>query len=190
MSKQKQDGIGFSQILQWRFKEWAELFFNMPSNKVLNYLPAKAGNAFFVVAGVFFLAWFVYVFISRKASIPTVVRIYLVFYSVILFSWPFYDPRFWVPVVPLLAAVILQTPTEKSKTARGFFSLYLVFYMILGIAALSFATYLCFNKKEFARHHANGVYRNEYETHFYGKPLSDTAKQVNPFVLHVLDKYD
>ncbi len=190
MSKQKQGGVNFAQILEWRFKEWAELFFNVPSNKVLNYLPAKAGTEFFVLAGILFFAWFVYLFISRKTSIPVIVRIYLLFYGVIMFSWPFYDPRFWVPVIPLLSAILLQTPVDKSKAIKGFGSLYLGVYMLLGVAALSFATYLCFNKKEFARHHANGVYRNEYETHFFGKPLSDTATQVNPFDLHVLDRYD
>jgi len=51
-------------------------------------------------------------------------------------------------------------------------------------------TYTSLNRKVEARTQASGVYRNEYEIHYYGKPLSDTARKIDSFVLHVLQKYD
>jgi hypothetical protein len=46
------------------------------------------------------------------------------------------------------------------------------------------------NKEEFAKKQANGVYRNEYETYFFGKPLSDTAVHLDQNVVDILNRYN
>ena len=50
--------------------------------------------------------------------------------------------------------------------------------------------YSSFDKEFLAKNQAKGVYRNEYETHWYGKPMSDTARKMDTLALHVLEKYD
>jgi len=44
-------------------------------------------------------------------------------------------------------------------------------------------TYTSFNKKEFSKNAGKGVYRNEYETHFFGKTLSDTVTYTDPHLV-------
>jgi hypothetical protein len=41
-----------------------------------------------------------------------------------------------------------------------------------------------------AKTQASGAFRNEYETIWYGKPLSDTAKHIDPAALEVIRRYD
>ena len=65
-----------------------------------------------------------------------------------------------------------------------------VVYTTFGIISVVYMTYTSLNKEVLARTQAAGVYRNEYETHFFGRPLSDTATRVDPFVLSVLERYD
>jgi hypothetical protein len=69
-------------------------------------------------------------------------------------------------------------------------SVYSIGYTLVGLLAIGYYSYTSFNKELLAKKQANGMYRNEYETHFFGKPLSDTAKQVNPEFLHVLERHD
>jgi hypothetical protein len=109
-----------------------------------------------------------------------------------MFNWPFYDPRFWVPVLPLFVAAIVQVPVKDVR--QSIFNLpryaMLVVYVSLGLASLGYLTYTSLNRSVFARTQANGVYRNEYETVFFGKPQSDTAKEVNRVTVHVIERYN
>jgi hypothetical protein len=107
-----------------------------------------------------------------------------------MFYWPFPDPRFWVPVIPLIAAVIGQTDFSSAPLVKMSGRFYLLVYSLLGIFSIGFVTYTSFNKKEFAKTQAKGLYRNEYETHFFGKTLSDTATQVDANIVEFLRKYD
>lgn len=189
-SKQFQEGRSFGQIIQWHFTEWAEIFVNIPANKAVQYLPGRTGDVLFVAGGILFFAWFAYMLFFRKTNTPFVIKAYLFFYCILMFTWPFYDPRFWVPILPLVAAVILQTPFDKNKTVKTASRILLAVYVLMGIFAVGYSTYTSLNKKSFSRNQARGAYRNEYETHFFGKPLSDTARKEDPAVLHVLERYD
>ncbi len=76
----------------------------------MGYLPGSMGKGLFVALEVIIFGWLMYNTFSKRSRIPFYIRMYLVFYSVIIMNWPYYDPRFWVPVLPLLVVVILQTP--------------------------------------------------------------------------------
>jgi hypothetical protein len=189
MSTQMKAGPGFWNILFQHFKEWAELLLNIPYNRLEAYLPGEGGLWVFSCFGIAFFGWFLFILFSRK-SIPVVLKIYLAAYSLILFSWPFIDPRFWVPVAPFLIAVLMQTPLSLKKPFGYVLLLLFAGYIISGIPAVGYMTYTSLNRKVEARTQAKGVYRSEYEIHYYGRPLSDTARNVDSFVLHVLQKYD
>jgi hypothetical protein len=66
----------------------------------------------------------------------------------------------------------------------------LVVYIAMGLGAAGYSTYTAFNKKTLARTQAGGIYRNEYETYFYGKPLSDTATRTDSSVLNIIKRYN
>ncbi len=190
MSSQFKGGVRFAEVIRWHFSEWGEILLNTSKLKVISYLPAGLGEGLFVIIGILGICGFVYICFIRKNKVPFVIRAYLFFYFVLLFNWPFPDPRFWVPIIPLIAAVIIQTSFSTSRLVKIPAQLYLVTYSILGLASLIYITYTSFNKKEFSKTQAKGVYRNEYETHFFGKPLSDTATYTDPNLVEFLNKYD
>jgi hypothetical protein len=66
----------------------------------------------------------------------------------------------------------------------------LALYFALGVVSMGYLTYTSLNKKVFARTQAGGVYRNDYETLFYGKPLSDTARTTDPGLVDLLRRYN
>jgi len=185
-------GVGnfIGENLKNHFTELTEVFFNTPSSKLMGYLPGSMGKGLFVVLGVIIFGWLMYNTFSKKSNIPFYIRMYLLFYSVIIMNWPYYDPRFWVPVLPLLVVVILQTPFNSKGWLKGLSRVYLAGYLALGLFAAGYSLYVGMDKERFAQKQASGVYRNEYETIFFGKPLSDTARKVDGEVLNILRKYD
>lgn len=185
-------GVGnfLGENLKNHFTELTEVFFNTPSSKLMGYLPGSIGTGLFVALGVILFGWVMYNTFSKRSSIPFYIRMYLLFYSVIILNWPYYDPRFWVPVLPLLVVVVLQTPFNSKPLIKGVSRLYLAGYLALGLFAAAYSLYVGLNKERFAQKQASGVYRNEYETKFFGKPQSDTATHIDAEVLNILRKYD
>lgn len=176
--------------LKYHFEEVAQLVLNVPSNKIYNYIDPGIGLILFVLVGVAAVVLFGYLIFIRKNNIPFVVKAYLAFYSILIFNWPFYDPRFFVPVVPVFIAALLQVPITWKKPTRVLLYLYLTFYALVGAVATGFNTYTSLDKKKMAKTHANGVYRNEYETVMFGKPLSDTATRIDPIILDILKRHN
>jgi hypothetical protein len=190
MSNQFKGGVRFVEVIQWHFAEWGEILMNTSRLKVITHLPAGLGEVLFVAIGVLGICGFVYICFIRKNRIPFVVKAYLFFYMILLFNWPFPDPRFWVPIIPLIAAVISQTSISSYRLVKLPAFIYFITYTLLGLLSLGFFTYTSFNKEEFSKTQAKGVYRNEYEVHFFGKTLSDTATHTDPNLVEFLNKYD
>ena len=190
MSKQFNDGLRFSDVISWHFSEWGEILLNTSRFKIISLLSVSIANWIFIISGILGITGFIYICFIKKSNIPFIVKSYLFFYIILLFNWPFQDPRFWVPVVPLIAAVISQYTFSKERLSRLFFYLWLFVYSGLGLISLAYMTYTSFNKEELSKTQAKGVYRNEYETHFFGKTLSDTVTRVDPYLVDFLNKYD
>src|SRR5688572_20191115 len=178
----------FTMNTTYHATELAEITLNVPSNKITGYLPAR-GNYLFIGGGIMLVFWFLYLLL-RKSSIPFYIRAYVAFYMLIILNWPYYDPRFWVPVIPLLAALVMTFNFDSNKVLKFLSRAYLVFYIAVGFAAAAYSLYVGLDKKRFATNHAAGAYRNEYEIHFFGKPLSDTARHRDADVLDILEKHD
>ena len=190
MSKQFNDGLRFSDVIRWHFSEWGEILLNTSRFKVISLLSASLGNWVFIISGILGIAGFIYICFIKKNNIPYIVKAYLFFYVILLFNWPFQDPRFWVPVIPLIAGVISQHSFRKERLSRLFFYVWLFVYSGLGMISLVYMTYTSFNKEELSKTQAKGVYRNEYEIHFFGKTLSDTVTRVDPYLVDFLNRYD
>jgi hypothetical protein len=182
----------FFKRMGWRFKEWGELFINAPSNKVIDRFAGEAARLAYEAVGFIIFCWFVITVYFRKNKIPFFIKAYTLFYCIIMFNWPFNDPRFWVPIMPIIAAVVLQALfAARSKILKVCSLVLLVVYIALGAFASGYMVYTSLNKKVFARTQAKGTYRNEYEIHFYGKPLSDTVTtKPDSAVINLLKRYD
>jgi hypothetical protein len=189
-NKQFREGVTFSTILKWHFSEWSEIGFNLSIVKLFPFLPVHIARLVFNLAGIFLFAAFIWLLFFSRNTIPFIVRAYTFFYCILMFDWPFYDPRFWVPLLPLIAAIVIQLPFPNGRMPRIVLSAFFVVYISLGIASVGYLTYTSLNRKVMARTQANGVYRNEYETVFFGRPQSDTAQHIDPAVLSVLRRYD
>ena len=188
--KQFKEGLTFGTMLKWHFTEWAEIGLNTSVVKWAPYLGAARIGLVFLLTGILFFAGFIYLLFFRKSDIPVIVKLYLLFYAVLMFNWPFYDPRFWVPVVPLIAVVATRVSFTGALWRRVVTGGWLVVYLLLGLVSIGYYTYTSVSAETMARTQANGVYRNEYETIIFGKPLSDTAKQIDPAALEVIRRYD
>jgi hypothetical protein len=175
--------------IAWRFKEWGELFINVPSNKIIDRVTGRPGEYAFMLVGLAVFGWFMFQLFKKGSKVPVFIRLYLLFYCLIMFNWPFNDPRFWVPVMPVMAAVVLQA-SYHTGILKWLKRPWLVVYLALGLFASGYMVYTSFNKKAFVVNQARGDYKNEYEIHFYGKPQSDTAKKINPDVISILKRYD
>jgi MFS family permease len=190
-SSAKQDlGTFIATNVQHHLEEVAELTANIPANKVYQYIPSRPGQILFLGFGAAALLLYGYLVFIRKNNIPVIVKAYLAFYFILIFNWPFFDPRFFVPMVPLMIASLVAVPVKKNQFGKILTVVFCIAYIIGGVVATGYTTYTSLNKEVLARKHANGVYRNEYETHFYKAPLSDTAKRTDPGILRILNRYD
>jgi hypothetical protein len=190
MSKQFNEGRRFSEVLSWHFSEWGEILINVSKFKVIGFFPVPTGDWLFAILGILGFGGFIYICFFRKNNIPFVVKAYLFCYILLMFNWPFADPRFWVPVIPLIAAVISQTPVSTNRLVKWTGTSYFLVYTALGLVSLGYMTYTSLNKQELSKTQAKGVYRNEYETHFFGKTLSDTVTRVDSNLVEFLNRYD
>jgi hypothetical protein len=190
MSKQFDEGLSHLQVIKWHLSDWGEVISNTSRVKVVSILPAFMRSWTYLVIGFLGIIGLIYICFIRKNEIPFIVKIYLLYYMLLMFNWPFQDPRFWVPVIPLVAAVISQFSFSQNRVIKYLSVIYLAVYAALGLASLSYMTYTSFNKKVFAKTQAKGTYRNEYEMHFFGKTLSDTTTSVDPDLVDFLNKYD
>lgn len=191
--KQFTEGVTPGTILKWHFTEWSELFFNISIVKLFSYLSASIARLLFFIMGIVILAVFCWLLFTRARGIPFILKAYLVLYTILMFEWPFYDPRFWVPVFPLVVAVIIRSVPSglNSKGRMRVVALVITgVYLVLGIVSAGYLTYTSLDRRVMARTHANGVYRNEYETVFFGEPQSDTARHIDPAVLSVIRRYN
>lgn len=190
-TKQFDEGIHFSDLMKWHFTEWAEISLNTSLARVEAMMPFQFGKTAFMISGVFFFVCFVYLIFIRKSEFPFVIKAYVFFYSVLLFTWPFYDPRFWVPVIPLIIPLVVHTlQSIRIKLVRILVWLFLIIYMIEGMVAVGYYSYTSLNKKVLVRTQAGGTYRNDYETAFFGKPLTDTATHINQEAVSVIRRYN
>jgi hypothetical protein len=188
--RQFKEGLHFSKVLVWHFSEWGEILLNNPKAKMISFLPIPYGFWLFLISGILGVSGFIYICFIKNNNIPLIVKTYLFFYLLLLFNWPFPDPRFWVPIIPLIAAVISQHSFSQRRIIRLGGFLCLLVYSVFGLIAISYMTYTSFNKKELSKTQASGVFRNEYEIHFFGKTLSDTVTVVNSNLVDFLNKYD
>ena len=181
-----------SRRIGWRLTEWGEMFINTPSNKLIESPAGEYGRLAYEAFGLIIFCWFVYILYFRKNNIPFFIKAYIFLYCMIMFNWPFSDPRFWVPIMPIIGAVILQTLfSGENKILKYSSRVLAIVYIGFGALACGYMIHTSLDKKALAKTQARGVYRSEYEIHFFGKPLSDTVTtKPDTAVISILKRYD
>jgi len=175
----------FTNNILRHLQDWAELFINAPLSKTvyISYL-----RIVYMLAGLFFMVITLSRVFGKKFSIPVHIRIYLVGYVLLIFNWPFYEARFWFPVLPLLAAILLLPKNSVHPVFRPIVSLYKLYYVLTGIFVMGYYTWLSYNKDAMAKLHDAGKWEREYRIHFFNEKSVDTTYDKK--ALYLLDKYD
>jgi hypothetical protein len=89
---------------------------------------------------------------------------YFISYVAIILVWPFYDPRFWLPVIPFLivySGLALRRLTQ-SKLAIQVLVGYITMFAMLGLFTLAYSTTLSFSGSGFADAYTEGHYHSTY----------------------------
>lgn len=179
----------FIENIRIHLTDWAEIFINTSFLK-LPLISAAIKEPFALLAGILFMGYFLWLLLKLTTAIPVVIIIYLISYIILIFNWPTYDARFWVPVLPLIISIILQMPVLKKQYLSAIIFMWKLVYIVFGTIALGYYTLLTFNKEMFAERHDMGIWRNEYRVYFFEKPLTDSNVIIREYPLKILKKYD
>jgi hypothetical protein len=158
----KRDGLLLHIIhtLQFRVQEMGEILCNAPINKMPRF-----AAVFYVAGG---LGWLMilrgmWLLFDHRALRP--VPWYFFSYTCMLCCWPFYDTRFWLPLLPVIAILLwasysqIQTRFAKFKYAG---MIYLLGVLLLGSIALVFSTRISLAGKQFSEVYGNGSAKMTY----------------------------
>jgi hypothetical protein len=168
------------KLVAFRIREAGELAINLPASKLGGLSLAVE------IIGIVAIAWVV--FTLRAARLGSV-EIYFAAYAAIFVIWPYGDARFWVPVVPILSAGLIAAsrPWEfaywKKVAAAG----YLCAYVLAGILALAYSTWITFSGPRFADRYGDAHLRPTYEL-FYAE-RSSAPPVLNEPALELLRRY-
>jgi hypothetical protein len=169
-----------------RLRELGELTANLPSSKWPGPTPALAP-----VLGLIPFSLLIVGLLMRRKRFGSV-EIFLVSYLGILCVWPFYDARFWLPVLPFMIgyAVLAIRRASDRKWVRTGTAVYCSVFSILGIAALAYSTRITFAGSRFADLYGDGSLRPSYcaISRSCSEPVQ--ADKVDPKVTHLIQIYN
>jgi hypothetical protein len=177
-----------SSILGFRLRELGEITANVPFIVVPQFaqpaLPWAGALALAGVVGGLYL--------KRKAFGPT--EAFVSSYLAILIAWPYYDPRFWLPLIPLLISyctlIAMRVMTRHSRLATGLLSVYLAVYALMGMGWLASSTMITFSRPAFlATYVAEGKYGPAYCIVLGPCSNRVDTREVDPRLVHLLRLY-
>jgi hypothetical protein len=150
--------------LSMRMTDFAELLINAPSAKLGRLYPLifVAGAALTVL--IFIGLW------ETRRKLHTM-HIYFICYLAILSIWPFFDVRFWIPVLPLITITVVGAISHWSRFRFIHYltTIYLGYYAILTIVAILYTTRITLAGGSFPEIYGSGSAREAYEHAWSGQ---------------------
>jgi hypothetical protein len=169
--------------------DWAAIFLNFSYSK-FTIGSASLVTVIYFIAGLLFFVVVACLFVKSSKAIAMPVKLYLVFYCIVIFLWPYFDPRFWVPIVPLLIAILMQAVELIPKGRRFIVTSYCIYYTIAGLGAMGYYSYTSLNKRALSVKQDASIWQNEYEQFFFGKPITHPDAKAREKIIHILERYD
>jgi hypothetical protein len=182
-------GIGWidaiSQILVYRLRELGEIAINLPFG-----VTPPAPKALPVLG--FFAACVFSAGMWRKARRLGPTEIFVCSYVLVLLFWPYYDQRFWLPIIPLLIAYarVAIEPLMGHRIWRPALSAYLILYAVIGSQVLISSTAVTFSGPNFPSVYHDDVYHATYCVVFGTCREMPATYPVDEAALHVYRVYD
>jgi hypothetical protein len=117
------------------------------------------------------------------------INAYVLFYGAILATWPYEDPRFWLPLLPWMLLVIAPAAPCWPTNPRALFAARVAFglYIAFGFVALGHSTRLTFAGDAFPARYTHGILRASYEI-AWGKTTTP-AEPPDPLATTILRRY-
>jgi hypothetical protein len=180
----------FGNNLKFHLIDWSALFLNSPAPKINILGSPLFRDTLYFLAGVVTFVWILYLLLNKNRNTPLVVIVYTICYIALILNWPLFEPRLWVPLIPIFTALILQQARRTNTLSKFLLPTYLIVYTLIGITAIGYYTYTSFNNKALSVKQDAGIWKKEYETHFFGAPINDSATAVKEPIVRILKKYD
>ncbi len=167
----------------YRALEAGELALNLPASRVGGLIPL-----FYIAGGLFWLMLILGASRMVKGGVQGLLVLYFTLYAAVFFLWPYYDARFWVPVLPVMALIGWQFAVRFRKglvMAR----LFLAVYLLLGTIALAYSTRLTFSGDRFSEHYGDGTLKMSYRfAQQNGLPVDTSA--TDPLAVELIGRFD
>ncbi|MFH1790415.1 MAG: hypothetical protein ABH885_00300 [Candidatus Omnitrophota bacterium] len=169
-------GTLFLQNIRYRILEFGEVFSNFPSAKAAKFLPIQYLVGLMAWCVVLYGAWRL---LRTKHLLP--LSLYFLLYAALMFIWPSYDARFWLPLLPVLALIFLTGADDlvcrwRWPAIRLALQFYLIGFIVLGIVAILFSTRISLSGKEFSDLYGDGTTRMTYRFVFRNGKDVDMGK--------------
>lgn len=168
--------------LFWHVTELGEIGINIPAAKV----PALLLPAF-LLGGLLITGLILRGLWLRRRSFGTWEITFLT-YSGLIFVWPYFDNRFWLPILPLIVVLIAQALIEAARLeCFKFIAIALcIWFSVAGTAAIVYSTRISWAGTRFVEFYGNGSLRGTYRAAYFGQPNIVEDKDA----LLLLKRYD
>lgn len=181
-TKQVKTSTLVSQILFYRLTELGELLGNLPVSK----MPAKLH---IVVPWIGLLLFLLVVFgLATKRGKISPTEVFLICYMGILFAWPYYDARFWLPVIPLLIAYSVLG-AKMLRFPKSAVTIYCIIFATLGFGAIAYSTRISLAGPKFPDRYGDGTLRPTYCAAFQSCRDGVDPNKVDAKVLGLLREF-
>ncbi|HVT72270.1 MAG TPA: hypothetical protein VHD61_03980 [Lacunisphaera sp.] len=128
--------------------------------------------------------------VGRRQQLPLL--LFAALSLLILLVWPYADPRFLLPLIPVAALSLLTTVpawVAANHRWRRLAQAYAAAYALLGVAALVYSIRLTVAGREMANDYSYGTYRLTYQ-HAFGLAPTATADAVDSNLLVTLRRFE
>ena len=173
------------RIFTYRLTELGELLLNVPASRLprplAHILPLAGGLLLTLVAGGMII----------RRAIPGPIEVFLCGYAAVLFVWPYYDARFWLPAIPLLfafAAVSVER-LMRVRLAPQLVAAYVVLFALLGAGAIAYSSRVTFAGAKFPDVYGDDTLRSTYCVAFRACGGRVVYSKVKPKALELLNIY-
>ncbi|MGD9689917.1 MAG: hypothetical protein AB7K52_09725 [Phycisphaerales bacterium] len=172
-----------ARIAGFRLSDLGQTLLNVPESVV----PAPARGVLIAAGLVGAALVLVGLWNARARLAPT--HVVLLAYAAILLAWPFADPRFLLPVLPILGALVVESlrPLWMIRAGAVLAWAYVIVFSALGCGALALSLRLTFAGPRFPDLYGSGVYADSYRAAM-GQPHDPT--RVDPLVVRLLRRFD
>ncbi len=170
------------QTLSYRLVELGELFGNFPTSK----LPTKLHVVVPLMGPLLLALILVGLATKRKTISPT--EVFLICYTGILFAWPCYDARYWLPIIPLVIAYTVLA-VKTLRFPKVLITVYCIVYATLGFGVIAYSNRITFAGSKFPDRYGDGSLRPTYCAAFQSCRDGGDPKEVNAKALRLLHEY-